>query len=88
MSKKGQVTIIKRVTTLPSLTSKFEQAIILYARAKGERPGGMVETTAIIKAALGAYRMGYEDLYYWMAKHSYRWDSRHQMWRDKRKSDE
>ena len=41
--------------------------------------------TTMARAAVAAYRMGYEDLYYWMAKNRFKWDSRAGVWRDMRR---
>jgi len=84
--KKQQIAIIRKPTRpqMPSLTTKFEGAIIIYARAKAEKDG-MVNSTTLARAAVAAYRMGYEDLYYWMAKNRYKWDSRAGAWRDLRR---
>ncbi len=81
--KNQQITVIKPRRQLPSLTTKFDQAIVIYARAKGER-GGFVNPADLARAAVAAYRLGHEDLYYWMGKNRYRWNSRSQRWADLR----
>lgn len=82
-TKNRQLTVIKPVRQLPSLTTKFDRAIVIYARAKGER-GEFVNPADLARAAVAAYRMGYEDLYHWMKKNRYRWNSRAQRWVDLR----
>ena len=86
MTSQTKLTIIKPRISLPSLTTKFDAAIVIYARSKAES-NHMVDPVKLARAAVAAYRMGYEDLYQWMKRNRYRWDSRRQSWVDLRERD-
>lgn len=69
------------------LTVKLKEGIEVYARAKGYDPiNRTVDVTILITATLAAYRMENEELFHWLEKNRYRWDSTRQQWKDLRQA--
>jgi len=67
------------------LTVKLKEGIEVYARAKGYDPiNRTVDVRVVITATLAAYRMDNEELFSWLEKNRYRWDSTRQQWKDLR----
>lgn len=82
--KGNAVTVIPPKPKNKPLTVKLDKAIHVYARDKGVF-NHSVDVEAVITAAVAAYRMGNEELFEWLEKNRYRWDSSRAQWRDLRR---
>jgi hypothetical protein len=81
--KHTAVTVIPPRKNKP-LTVKLDKAIHVYAKVKGVRDN-MVDVATVITAAVAAYRMDNEELFRWLERNRYRWDSSRAQWRDLRR---
>jgi len=81
--KHTAVTVIPPRKNKP-LTVKLDKAIHVYARDKGVFDHS-VDVAAVITAAVAAYRMDNEELFGWLERNRYRWDSSRAQWRDLRR---
>lgn len=82
--KHSAITVIPPKAKNKPLTVKLDKAIKVYARNKGVRDS-MVDVETVITAAVAAYRMDNEELFSWLEKNRYRWDSSRAQWRDLRR---